>query len=94
MGVGLATLSGMIDRLVAHDLVARHEDAQDRRVRRITLTPAGADLIDGIINAGAQRQRCLLDRLDAAELRTVCAAMNLLVRAASTDTTGPIPATH
>jgi len=94
MGVGLATLSGMIDRLVAHDMVARHEDAQDRRVRRITLTPAGADLIGGIINAGAEKHRRLLDRLDTAELRTVCAAMNLLVRAASADTTGPIPAAH
>ena len=42
MGVGLATLSGMIDRLVAHDLVARREDLQDRRVRRISLTPPAA----------------------------------------------------
>jgi DNA-binding MarR family transcriptional regulator len=87
MGVGLATLSGMIDRLVAHDLVARHEDPQDRRVRRITLTPAGADLIGTIINAGADKQRRLLDRLDADELHVLAQAMNLLVRAATEDAT-------
>jgi DNA-binding MarR family transcriptional regulator len=83
MGVGLATLSGMIDRLVAHDLVARREDTRDRRVRRITLTPAGADLIGTIITAGAEKQRRLLDRLDTPQLRVVEEAMSLLVRAAS-----------
>jgi DNA-binding MarR family transcriptional regulator len=34
LGVGLATSSGMIDRLVVQDLVTRTEDLQDRRVRR------------------------------------------------------------
>lgn len=83
MGVGLATLSGMIDRLVAHDLVVRREDARDRRVRRITLTPAGCDLIGTIITAGVEKQRRLLDRLDTAQLRVVDQAMSLLVRVAS-----------
>jgi DNA-binding MarR family transcriptional regulator len=85
LGVSLATLSGMVDRLVAHDLVARHEDPHDRRVRRITLTTTGADLIGGIITAGAEKQRRLLDRLDEPELRIVQQAMTLLVRAASAD---------
>src|SRR5918997_6478114 len=31
LGVGLAALSGMIDRLVSQDLVARTEDLRDRR---------------------------------------------------------------
>ena len=57
MGVGLATLSGMIDRLVAQDLVARREDLRDRRVRRIGLTNAGNELIGGIMTAGAEKQR-------------------------------------
>lgn len=85
LGVSLATLSGMVDRLVAHDLVARHEDPHDRRVRRITLTTTGADLIGSIITAGTEKQRRLLDRLDTDELRTVREAMNLLVRAAAPD---------
>lgn len=85
MGVSLATLSGMVDRLVGQDLVARREDPHDRRVRRITLTPAGGALIAGIINAGADKQRRLLDRLDLAELRVVREAMALLVRAAAAE---------
>lgn len=85
MGVSLATLTGMVDRLVAQHVVARHEDPTDRRVRRITLTPTGAELIGGIITAGAEKQRRLLDHLDEAELRTVEQAMSLLVRAAAAE---------
>jgi DNA-binding MarR family transcriptional regulator len=85
MGVGLATLSGMIDRLVAHDLVARQEDPQDRRVRRITLTPAGAELIGTIITAGAEKQRRLLSRMTPTELTTVSEALHIMIRAAEAD---------
>jgi DNA-binding MarR family transcriptional regulator len=82
MGVGLATLSGMIDRLVTHDLVTRHEDPQDRRVRRITLTEPGATLIGTIITAGNDKQRRLLTRMTPTELKTVSSALHILIRAA------------
>lgn len=85
MGVSLATLSGMIDRLVAHDLVARQEDPRDRRVRRLTLTLAGKELIGSIITAGAEKHRRLLDRLDEDELGVLATAMNLMVRVATED---------
>jgi DNA-binding MarR family transcriptional regulator len=85
LGVGLATLSGMIDRLVVLDLVTRTEDLRDRRVRRIGLTKAGAELIRSIVTAGAEKQRRLLSRLSAQELITVADAMDALVRAASAD---------
>jgi len=85
LGVGLATLTGMIDRLVLLDLVARTEDPRDRRVRRIGLTTPGAELIAGIFTAGAEKQRRLLSRLSAHELSVVAEAMDLLVRAASQD---------
>src|ERR1051325_2686914 len=55
LGVGAAALTGMIDRLVVQDLVARAEDPHDRRVRRIALTRAGKELIASIFNAGEAR---------------------------------------
>ena len=82
IGVGLAALSGMIDRLVANDLVIRQEDPHDRRVRRISLSKAGAELIGGIITAGAEKQRRLLSRLSAQELTLLLDATTLLVKAA------------
>ncbi len=83
VGVGAAALSGMIDRLVVQDLVTRTEDLHDRRVRRIGLTRAGRDLIDGIITAGMTKQRELLSRLTAEELAVVSQASAILVREAS-----------
>jgi DNA-binding MarR family transcriptional regulator len=85
LNVGLATLSGMIDRLVVQDLVERTEDPRDRRVRRIGLTPAGAELVGSIITAGAEKHRRLLSGLSAQELTLVADAMKLLVRAAAGD---------
>src|SRR5262245_65378545 len=63
MGVSLATITGIVDRLAAQNLVTRREDPRDRRVRRVELTPAGQALIDGIAAAGMANQRRLLDRL-------------------------------
>jgi DNA-binding MarR family transcriptional regulator len=82
LGVGLATLSGMVDRLVLQDLVTRTEDLHDRRVRRIGLTKAGSELIASIFNAGAEKMRSLLSRLSAEELDAVAQATLLLVKAA------------
>ena len=97
LGIGPATLSAMIDRLVAQGLVTRTEDTRDRRIRRIGLTKTGADLIGRIITAGAEKQRLLLSRLSGEELAVVARAMHLLVRVAEPDparqrTTEPGPA--
>ena len=82
LGVGLAALSGMIDRLVQQDLVTRTEDLRDRRVRRIGLTRKGGELIGSILNAGQARMRAILSRLSAEELDVVARASQLLVKAA------------
>jgi DNA-binding MarR family transcriptional regulator len=82
LGVGLAALSGMVDRLVLQDLVTRTEDLHDRRVRRIGLTKTGSELIASIFNAGEEKMRALLSRLSAEELDTVAQATLLLVKAA------------
>ncbi|WP_239138030.1 MarR family transcriptional regulator [Actinoplanes regularis] len=83
VGVGAAALSGMVDRLVVQELVTRTEDLHDRRVRRIGLTKAGTELIDGIITAGMAKQRELLSRLTAEELALVSQATDLLLREAA-----------
>ena len=83
LGVSLATMSGMVDRLVAHDLVTRTEDPTDRRVRRITLSSTGAGMITAIIVAGTEKQARLLKRLTDSELRVVAEAMEAMVRVAT-----------
>jgi DNA-binding MarR family transcriptional regulator len=90
IGVGLAALSGMIDRLVANDLVVRQEDPHDRRVRRINLSKSGTELIERIITAGAEKQRRLLSRLSAQQLAVVADALRLLVKVAAEDDSGEV----
>ncbi|GID25553.1 MarR family winged helix-turn-helix transcriptional regulator [Paractinoplanes brasiliensis] len=82
LGIGAAALTGMIDRLVVQDLVARTEDPHDRRVRRIALTRTGRDLIGSILNAGQARMRTLLSRLSADELDLIAQATRLILKAA------------
>lgn len=81
--VSLATLSGMVDRLVAHDMVVRTEDPHDRRVRRISLSGDGHAMVEKIFNAGTQLQIRLLNRLSPEELSAVRAGLAAMIRAAS-----------
>jgi DNA-binding MarR family transcriptional regulator len=92
MRVGLATITGIVDRLSSQNLVTRREDPRDRRVRRVELTAEGRKIIDGILTAGAEHQRRLLQRLDADGLATVEKALHLMVGAAEAErdgTSGP-----
>jgi DNA-binding MarR family transcriptional regulator len=83
LGVTLASLTGIVDRLIAADLVTRREDPQDRRVRRIELTDAGRQIVDRLMTAGAEHQRRLLDRLSLDELAIIEQAMQIFLRANS-----------
>ncbi|AVT31391.1 MULTISPECIES: MarR family transcriptional regulator [unclassified Plantactinospora] len=89
MGVSLATMTGMVDRLVAQGLVTRREDPHDRRVRRIELSGPGRDLVDRFVTAGAEKMRRILDRLSDDELRTVAHCSALLVKAIADDPEPP-----
>jgi len=55
--LSLATAGRNIDRLVAQDLVIRREDPHDRRVRRVSLSTKGLQVISGI--DGARRNALL-----------------------------------
>lgn len=64
LGVSPATVTGIVDRLVAQGLVERREDPADRRVRRMALSEAGVQLVEMLLDSGEQRFRALLDYLD------------------------------
>jgi DNA-binding MarR family transcriptional regulator len=71
LGVGLGTVTGIVDRLVQHGLVSRHEDPNDRRVRRVELTPAGTRVIEEINDAGLRHIRQIMEHLDLDTLRAL-----------------------
>jgi DNA-binding MarR family transcriptional regulator len=78
LGVSLATMTGIVDRLVAQGLVTRREDPHDRRVRRVELADEGKKIIEELNTAGAAHQRRLLERIDAAGLRTIDEAITIM----------------
>ena len=84
LGVGLGTVTGIVDRLVGHGLVTRREDAHDRRVRRVELTPAGRALTEQIADTGLADFRRLLQCLDTATLHDLSNVMDKIQDAALT----------
>jgi DNA-binding MarR family transcriptional regulator len=90
IGFDTSTIGGVIDRLEARALVQRNADPDDRRVRRLTLTPAGDALLAQVVPAMQRAQLRMLAPLPEGEraefmrmLRTLVTANNELSRAPS-----------
>jgi len=83
LGVSLATLSGIIDRLVAQGHVTRTEDVHDRRIRRIHLSPTGRETLDRITDGGTRASQRVLSRLDDATLDMLAVVLERIAEAAA-----------
>jgi DNA-binding MarR family transcriptional regulator len=69
-GVSMASMSGVLDRLVAHGVATRTADPDDHRVRRIRVTPLGASVVRRLMVARPFRTDILM-RLPLADLRAL-----------------------
>lgn len=85
MGVSRAAASQLLDRLVQQGLATRQEDPQDRRSKRVTLTPAGERLVQESLAAHQGWLADLAAQLTPAEQEQVNAALRLLIGKARTD---------
>ena len=83
LGVGLSTITGIVDRLAEQQLVIRREDARDRRVTRVLPTPAGTELVTELIEYRNEVVTAILSRLDPDQLRTVENAFQYLLESAA-----------
>src|SRR5262245_12267123 len=82
LGVTLATLSGIVDRLATHGYLTRTEDPHDRRIRRLHLSAAGRAAMDEIVDSGTRAQQRLLDRLDDETLQMLETVLGRITDAA------------
>jgi DNA-binding MarR family transcriptional regulator len=82
LGVGPSAISGLADRLVEHGYLERHEDPDDRRHQQLTLTAAGAVVVDRIRELNAEHLRELLRGLDSLELESLERGIAALAREA------------
>jgi MarR family transcriptional regulator for hemolysin len=66
-----ATITHHIDRLEAAGLVRRLVDPDDRRARRLELTPAGIELHERLLAAVIELERTAMSGLDDGDLLTL-----------------------
>ena len=71
LGVSAPTASGIVDRLVAKGLLSRVDDPDDRRVRRIALTPDGNHLLSGIDSVFDQLIQSVVPAIALDDLRAI-----------------------
>jgi DNA-binding MarR family transcriptional regulator len=73
-----SNVTGLIDRLESRGLVRRHPSADDRRVKVLELTPAGARLRATVLER-MTRPPDTLDRLSAGEQRALVRILKRLL---------------
>lgn len=71
LGVGLPSVTRLVDRLCEHGLIARREDAEDRRVTYLTPTPEGRRLVESLNNYRREYLGAFLACLDLEQLQDV-----------------------
>jgi DNA-binding MarR family transcriptional regulator len=78
LGVGASAVTPMVDRLVDHGFVLRHEDPHDRRIARLTATESGSAVLEQLVAGKGDVLREALARLTSDQLQQVAAAFDVL----------------
>jgi DNA-binding MarR family transcriptional regulator len=81
LGVGLSTITGIVDRLAEQNLVTRREDRRDRRITRVVPTPAGCELVNELIEYRNEVVTAILSQLEPEQLHVVETAFQYLLDA-------------
>jgi DNA-binding MarR family transcriptional regulator len=82
LAVTLPTVTSVIDRLVAKELVERSDDPADRRRVIVGLTPAGREIVERIQQGRRARLSRALDALEERELMALITGLEGLAAAA------------
>jgi DNA-binding MarR family transcriptional regulator len=85
LGVTSSTATGVVDGLVAHGLLARHEDPADRRQVVVSATAEAEATLESFRELNSGRMREMLAHVDAADLAVVEQALRILDAAVAAD---------
>jgi DNA-binding MarR family transcriptional regulator len=81
IGYDTSTIAGVIDRLEARGLVLRNVSPVDRRVRLITPTQKGSDVLQAVLPRMLKSQDRLLEPLTKSERKEFMRLMKVLIDA-------------
>jgi DNA-binding MarR family transcriptional regulator len=82
LGVTAATTTGIVDGLVTLGLVTRRADTDDRRVRLLSITPHGGEVLRDTVVLPDASGNDLLERLTPDELAGLLAGVRGMMRVA------------
>ena len=84
------TMTSRLDGLTEREMVLRAPDRDDGRLVRVSLTPAGRDLVDAAFAELVAAERELLQPLTPAARDALAGALRALLATASSDASGSI----
>jgi DNA-binding MarR family transcriptional regulator len=79
--VSVATMSGLVDRLVEQGMVQRNDNPGDRRVRRLSVTPTASVTLRSLISSNNPMPPPVLARMTVDDLRALVQGLVALDRA-------------
>jgi DNA-binding MarR family transcriptional regulator len=85
LGITSSSATGVVDGLVAHGLLVRHEDPADRRQVVVTATPEAEATLERFRELNSRRMREMLARVDPADLPIIERALHILDSAVTED---------
>ncbi|MDN6332923.1 MAG: MarR family transcriptional regulator [Micrococcaceae bacterium] len=83
--VSLATVSGIVDRLVGHGVVERIRDERDGRSRRLVATDSGRQMLHSVIIDADRYRKAAMARLAVPDLRALVQGLEALAAVALGD---------
>jgi DNA-binding MarR family transcriptional regulator len=72
------SVTGVVDRLERHGLLARQPLETDQRARLVALTPAGRKLVSTVLKGHATQVRSLFAQYDSAEVKSLAVLLQKL----------------
>ena len=81
IGLDTSTIGALVDRLESRDLIERKVSPEDKRVRLLSVTPAGQKLLEDVMPAVLRAQERMLAPLPKAERKQFMAMVRRIVEA-------------
>jgi DNA-binding MarR family transcriptional regulator len=82
MGITNAAASQLVDRLVQMGLLERMEDSVDRRIKRLTLTTAGHELSEKLVETRRRWMERFTNSLTSQQRESISTALQIMTDAA------------
>lgn len=74
-GVSMASMSGLLDRLVSQGVATRSEDPRDHRVRKVRATPLGRTIVRRLVASRPEFNASILAGLPLEDLHALAQGM-------------------